>query len=79
MGLFSHVSSRFTHIYGNFATGIFVLRPSISVQVSKKIFGIRNKRWRGPNKHEKGEGLEKILKLQALRDVYLALKINYQE
>ena len=50
MGLFSHVSSRFTHIYGNFAIGIFVLRPSVLVQVSKKIFGIRNKRERGPKK-----------------------------
>ena len=50
MGLFSHVSSRFTHIYGNFAIGIFVLRPSVLVQVSKKISGIRNKRGRGPKK-----------------------------
>ena len=30
---------------------MFALRSSISLQVSKKIFGIINKRGQGPNKH----------------------------
>ena len=39
------LSSFFSHVflifnYGNFDIGLFVLRSSVSVQVSKKIFGI---------------------------------------
>ena len=43
---------------------MFVLKSSISVQVSKKIFGIMNK-WRGdPNKHSgRGRQWKKVQKL----------------
>ena len=64
-------------LYGSFFTfftclshfdiGMFVLRSSISVQVSNKIFGIINKT-EGPNKHW-GVG-----KSTSRRNVYLELK-----
>ena len=55
---------------------MFVLRSSISVQVSKKRLGIINKQG-GPTKHCGGRrGYKKIQKLIAGADVYLALKSN---
>ena len=42
--------------YWNFGIGMFVLRSSFLVQVTKKIFGKTNKRG-GPNKHRGVEGM----------------------
>ena len=61
--------------YLNFDIRMFVLRFSISVQVTKKMIGmIKDEGGGGPNKHWGGRGLKK--KLTSGGDVYLALKIN---
>ena len=70
---FSHV---FPMFFSYFITdvlifGMFAFRLSISVQVSKKMFGKINKR-RNPNKH--WGGWKKIQSLENLGEVCLALK-----
>ena len=56
---------------------MFVLRSSISVKVSKEIFGIINKRGEAPNKHWwwRDRCWKKIEKITSKGgDVYLAIK-----
>ena len=46
MDLSSDVFPTFFSYYWNFDIGIFVLRSSISLEASKKIFGITNKKFK---------------------------------
>lgn len=64
---FSYVSLIFNYWY--FDIGLFVLRSSNSVQLSKKMFGIINERWgRGGGSNKQNS------KTNNQGDVYLALK-----